>query len=122
MKFCLHSSEAVQISLQFDEYFGQNFSKIMTDEESKEDVFFNKHFQLSTSPLALPDKSTWFQSKSKPVADTNLERFQALKNKLNNVKGLLNNYPLEKWHRHTRNQNPAGKFRVPGVPTSFTSL
>ena len=77
----------------------------MADEESDEDIFFNKHFQLSTSPQALPDKSTWFQSKLKPI---NLERFQELKNKLNSVKGLLNNYPLEKWHRHTRNQNPAG--------------
>ena len=62
-------------------------------------IFFNKHFQLSTS---IPDTS---KCQSKPV---NLERFQALKNELNHVKSLLNNVPLEKWHRHTRNQNPAG--------------
>ena len=67
--------------------------------------FFDKNYRLSSSPLKLPEREKWFPKITTTEYD---KRFESMKTNLNNVKGLLNNYNLEKWHKHTKNQNPAG--------------
>ena len=66
---------------------------------------FEKICRLSSSPLNLPEKEKWFPTET---TTKSMKRFESMKTNLNNVKGLLNNYNLEKWHKHTKIQNPAG--------------
>ena len=65
---------------------------------------FEKIFHLSKSSLDPIDVSRWFQEKSSSPPRELCE----MKDELNRVKSLLNQMPLGKWHKHTRNQNPAG--------------
>ena len=76
---------------------------------------FSKEF--SFSPLegpaaALPPSSKWFADVKEEWTGENGDggggdRFVILRDELNTVKSKLNRLPLEKWHRHTREVNPA---------------
>ncbi|XP_071445014.1 cap-specific mRNA (nucleoside-2'-O-)-methyltransferase 2 [Hetaerina americana] len=63
--------------------------------------FFNRHHDWE-----LPDPTTMFKDKKWAIAD--LIKF---KDRLNEVKSKLNDFPLEKWHRHTAAMNPAGAIQ-----------
>ena len=63
---------------------------------------FEKVYELS-SVVELPAETVWFTKKSQ-----SLKAFTDLRDELNEVKSLLNTKPLCQWHRHTKNQNPAG--------------
>jgi cap2 methyltransferase len=62
---------------------------------------FEKCYKLTS-----PDKFKFPESRS--VKQHPLPEFIAMREELNGVKSLLNLLPLEKWHKHTRGQNPAG--------------
>ena len=65
---------------------------------------FNKLFELSINEtFELPSREKWYQSSS-----ASPEAFGQMRDELNSVKSLLNQMPLSEWHKHTRNQNPAG--------------
>ena len=80
---------------------------------SSTEAQFSKEF--SFTPLvgpaaALPDSSKWFAASKDETGGHNCEdddRFVILREELNAVKSKLNRLPLEKWHRHTREVNPA---------------
>jgi len=63
---------------------------------------FNKRF---TFPKCEPPSSISTYS-TKYWKD---QRLQSMKDRLNQTKSQLNNLPLEKWHKHTRSLDPAGK-------------
>lgn len=65
---------------------------------------FRKAFELSSEPKKLPEHDRWLSSS----VETPPEEFIKLRDELNAVKSLLNCMPLARWHKHTRNQNPAG--------------
>uniref|UniRef100_A0A8D8Q5Y6 Cap-specific mRNA (nucleoside-2'-O-)-methyltransferase 2 n=1 Tax=Cacopsylla melanoneura TaxID=428564 RepID=A0A8D8Q5Y6_9HEMI len=67
---------------------------------------FNKKYQLTNNELRyeLPDGDGLFTQ-----AKWQLERFQALKQKLNEVKSNLNDVHLKTWHQHTNFVNRSSK-------------
>ncbi|KAI5704891.1 hypothetical protein M8J75_009773 [Diaphorina citri] len=67
---------------------------------------FNKKYQLSnaSSSYKLSDGETWFSQ-----TKWQLENFQALKEKLNDVKSNLNHFHLKTWHQHTNFVNRSSK-------------
>ena len=80
---------------------------------SSTEAQFSKEFSftLLDGPAAtLPDSSKWFAAGKDETGGRNCrdgERFVILREELNAVKSKLNRLPLEKWHRHTREVNPA---------------
>ena len=66
---------------------------------------FNKVFVLSDKVRNLPPCEKWFRKMSDGGPP---QEFVNMRDELNGVKSLLNSMPLAKWHKHTRNQNPAG--------------
>ncbi|KAI5743234.1 hypothetical protein M8J77_015993 [Diaphorina citri] len=67
---------------------------------------FNKKYQLynASSSYKLSDGETWFSQ-----TKWQLENFQALKEKLNDVKSNLNHVHLKTWHQHTNFVNRSSK-------------
>ena len=67
-----------------------------------------KYFELSTNigEYQLMQRHKWFPQSTS--AEDLPQNFTSMREELNRVKSLLNSMPLSKWHRHTRNQNPAG--------------
>ena len=65
-----------------------------------------KYYELSedVDKFQLIEQEKWFPQTTESLPDT----FRSMCDELNRVKSLLNCMPLSKWHRHTRNQNPAG--------------
>ena len=65
-----------------------------------------KYYKLSgdVDKFQLIEQEKWFPQTTESLPDT----FRSMCDELNRVKSLLNCMPLSKWHRHTRNQNPAG--------------
>ena len=75
---------------------------------------FSKEFSFSPlegTAAALPPSSKWFADVKEEWTGENGDgggdRFALLRDELNAVKSKLNRLPLEKWHRHTREVNPA---------------
>jgi cap2 methyltransferase len=76
---------------------------------------FSKIFSFARSsptscPRSLPKPEHWLvrQDEDADQLQTLAPEFLDLRNNLNEVKGKLNRLPLERWHRHTRDVNPAG--------------
>ena len=65
-----------------------------------------EYYELSrdVDKFQLIEQERWFPQVTEGLPDT----FKFMCDELNRVKSLLNCIPLSKWHRHTRNQNPAG--------------
>ena len=65
-----------------------------------------KYYELSgdVDKFQIIEQEKWFPQATESLPDT----FRSMCDELNRVKSLLNCMPLSKWHRHTRNQNPAG--------------
>ena len=75
---------------------------------------FSKEFSFSPlegTAAALPPSFKWFadvkEEGTGENGDCGGDRFALLRDELNAVKSKLNRLPLEKWHRHTREVNPA---------------
>ena len=75
---------------------------------------FSKEFSftpLERAAAALPTSSKWFADGKENAGENGDggDRFASLRDELNTVKSKLNRLPLEKWHRHTREVNPAAE-------------
>ena len=73
---------------------------------------FSKEFSftpLERASAALPTSSKWFADGKEETSENGHDgdRFASLREELNAVKSKLNRLPLDKWHRHTREVNPA---------------
>lgn len=62
---------------------------------------FEKIFILNEKKWPLSPSDTWFKS-----LFFNDEEFMHMRDQLNDVKSELNSMPLDKWHKHTKFQNP----------------
>ena len=90
--------------------------------QSPMEAQFSKEFSLTplngTSTVLPTSASKWFAARENEAPGENCEnedhddKFTTLRVELNAVKSKLNRLPLDKWHRHTRDVNPAADVVV----------
>ena len=82
--------------------------------QSPMEAQFSKEFSftpLNGPSTVLPTSGKWFAARENAapgeICGDRGDKFTTLRVELNAVKSKLNRLPLDKWHRHTRDVNPA---------------